>query len=88
MNLDVARMILSAVAERSDGCLKLRDRRMLHEARLMQDEGWIQLTDHSDEGSGVGARLTEAGLRISRLFRDDAVAQRLRDAFLPPPSSV
>ncbi len=88
MNFDVARMILSAVAERSDGCLKLRDHHMVREARLMQEEGWIQLSDQSTEGSGIVARLTEAGLRISRLFRDDAVAQRLRDAFSRPPSSA
>lgn len=87
MNLDLARQILGAAAEHSDGCIKLRGRELLHEATLMQEEGWLQLTKLPEDQATVLARLTETGQRVCRLFQDDAIAQRLRNAFLPRVSS-
>lgn len=88
MNLDLARRILREVEQCSDGALPLRGRRMVYEAELMEEEGWVQLSEHPVKGSTTVARLTEAGKRVSGLFKADAVAQRLRDAFSRPvPSS-
>ncbi|MBA3544744.1 MAG: hypothetical protein H0T83_09945 [Chthoniobacterales bacterium] len=87
MNFDLARRILREVEQCADGSLPLRGRRMVHEAQLMEEEGWVRLSEHSGHGARAVARLTEAGKRVSSLFRDDAVAQRLRDAFSRPAAS-
>lgn len=81
MNLELTRKILGAIEARPDGCLQLRARQKLREAEFMRAQGWIQLS--TIPGKGVVARMTDAGERISRLFKDEAVAQRLRDAFSP-----
>ncbi len=83
MNFDLARQILRAAEAEPDGCLKLRGRTMVREAELMQKEGWLQLADLSRHRSGAIARLTDAGQRVNRLFKKEAIAQRLRDAFVP-----
>ncbi|HEY3661601.1 MAG TPA: hypothetical protein VGL24_00435 [Chthoniobacterales bacterium] len=83
MNLTFARQILQAAEMNPDGRLELHGRKMRHEAELMEEAGWLELTKPKGARSALVARLTETGRRVSGLFRDDAVAQRLRDAFMP-----
>ncbi|HEY1583169.1 MAG TPA: hypothetical protein VGF73_08725 [Chthoniobacterales bacterium] len=83
MNLKLARKILAAAAAQPGGCLKLRGRTMVHEARMMEEEGWLQLAGATSHGSTAVATLTEMGRRVGGLFKDEAIADRLRSAFLP-----
>ncbi|MEO7167335.1 MAG: hypothetical protein ABI787_05800 [Spartobacteria bacterium] len=88
MDFNFDRKILQAVTQQPDGILKLRDHQMLREARLMKNAGWLLLTRVPGERSAVAAHLTDAGRKLSRLFQDDAVAQRLRAAFTPRNAAV
>ncbi len=85
MNLILARQILRSVSAHPDGCLEVHGRKMLHEVRAMKDAGWLELSKAEGTRRGTtSARLTEVGQRVNLLFQDDAVAQRLRDAFMAP----
>ncbi|MEO8044208.1 MAG: hypothetical protein ABI674_04825 [Spartobacteria bacterium] len=83
MNLILATEILKAAEADPTGCLEVHGRKMLHEAALMRDAGWLELAKTAGAHSTTVARVTETGHQISRLFQADAVAQRLRDAFMP-----
>ena len=83
MNLNLAREILKAAEATPDGCLEVHGRRMLHAAALMRDAGLLELAKPAGARSTTVARITASGHRVSQLFRDDAIAQRLRDAFIP-----
>ena len=83
MNLTLAKQILKAVEAEPDGYFKVYGRKMRHEAKLMQEAGWLKLTRANGTRSAIMARVTETGHRVSRLFRDDAVTQRLHDVFMP-----
>jgi hypothetical protein len=83
MNLEVAKEILQAVEAQPNGVLRIRGRKMRHEAELMREAGWLELAAASGARSWLTARATAAGHQISQLLRKEAVAQRLRDAFTP-----
>ena len=83
MNLKLARQILKAAEATPDGCLEVHGRQMLHAAALMRDAGLLDLAKTAGARSTTVARVTESGHRVSQLFRDDAVAQRLCAAFIP-----
>lgn len=83
MNLNLAKQILKAAEAEPEGCFKVFGRKMRHEAALMREAGWLELTKTAGGRSLVVARVTENGHRVSRLFQEDAIAQRLRDAFMP-----
>ena len=83
MNLNLAKEILKAAEAEPNGCLEVHGRKMLHEAALMRDAGWLVLAKTAGARSTTIARVTESGHQVSRLFQADAVAQRLRDAFMP-----
>ena len=83
MNLEVAKEILQAVEAQPNGVLRIRGRKMRHEAELMREAGWLELAAGSGARSWLTARATAAGHQISQLLRKEAVAQRLRDAFTP-----
>ncbi len=87
MNLTIARQILKAAEADPNGWLVVRGRKMRHEAELMRDAGWVELTKSKGARATMMAHLTEAGRRVSRLFRDDATAQRLLRAFMPHATS-
>ena len=87
MNLSFAREILCAVEAEPGGCLSLHGRKMRHEAALMAEAGWLVLAKTAGARSTIVARLTESGHKVSRLFREEAIAQRLRDAFMPRTSA-
>ncbi len=84
MNLKLARQILQAVEAKPDGILELHGREIRHEAALMKEIGWLELTKTGGARSHIMARVTESGHKVSLLFNDDAVAQRLRNAFMRP----
>ena len=86
MNLAVVRTIFCAMEAR--GSVRLRAEVKVREAKLMQAQGWVELSKPLREGAGVTARLTSAGEHISCLFKDEAIAQRLRDAFSTHRSSA
>lgn len=83
MNLKLAREILKAAEADPNGCLEVHGRKMLQEAALMRDAGLLELAKRNGSRSTTIARLTETGRQTSRLFQTDAIAQRLRDAFIP-----
>jgi hypothetical protein len=83
MNLEVAKEILQAVEAQPDGILRIRGRKMRHEAELMREAGWLELAAAAGTRSWLTARATAAGHRISELFHKEAIAQRLRDALTP-----
>jgi len=83
MNLTLARKILHAAAAKPDGCVKLRGRKKIQEARMMEEQGWLQFADATVPGSAAIATLTDMGRLVGGLFRDEAIAERLRKAFLP-----
>ena len=84
MNLTLAKQILNAIEAEPDGCLRMQGRKVRHEAELMQEAGWLELTRSNGARSAIEAHVTEAGHQVSRLFREDATAQRLLRAFMPP----
>ena len=84
MNLEMAKEILHAVEAQPNGVLRIHGRKMRHEAELMREAGWLDLATASGAHWWLTARATAAGHRISDLFRKEAIAQRLRDAFTPP----
>jgi hypothetical protein len=83
MNLTLARKILHAAAAEPGGCLKLRGRKKIQEARMMEEQGWLQVADATVHGSAAIAILTDMGRRVGGLLRDEAIAERLQKAFLP-----
>ena len=83
MNLKIAKQILHAVETAPTGYLELHGREIRHEAALMKDLGWLELTKTAGSRSAIAASLTEAGRRVSQLFQDGAIAQRLSKAFMP-----
>lgn len=87
MNLKLARQILHAAEAKPDGILELHGREIRHEAELMKEIGWLELTKTGGARTEIVARVTESGHQVSRLFQDDAIAQRLRDAFMPRSSA-
>jgi hypothetical protein len=84
MNLKLATEILQTVEAQPNGVLRIRGRKMRHEAELMREAGWLELATASGAHWWLTARATAAGHTISELFRQEAIAQRLRDAFTPP----
>lgn len=87
MDLTLARQILKAAEMDPDGCYEVHGRKMRHEAGLMRDAGWLEITKSNGARSTMLARVTEAGHQVSRLFQKDATTQRLLNAFLPRPAS-
>jgi hypothetical protein len=83
MNLTLARKILHAAAAKPGGCLKLRGRKKIQEARMMEEQGWLQFADSTVHGSAAIATLTDMGRLVGGLLRDEAIEERLRKAFLP-----
>ncbi len=86
MDFTLARQILRAAETDPDG-YEVHGRKMRHEAELMREAGWLEITKSNGARSTMLARLTEAGHRVGRLFERDAAAQRLLTAFLPRSSS-
>ncbi len=83
MNLKLARQILQAAEAAPDGRLELHGREIRHQAALMKEIGWLEVARTNGARSGMIASVTEAGHQVGLLFQDDAVAQRLCDAFMP-----
>ncbi|MEO7725220.1 MAG: hypothetical protein ABIU29_11145 [Chthoniobacterales bacterium] len=83
MNFKLARQILEAAEAAPDGTLELHGLEIRQQAALMKEIGWLELTMTNGARSPIIASVTDAGHQVSRLFRDDAVAQRLCDAFMP-----
>ncbi len=84
MNLKLARQILHAIEANSDGILELHGREIRHEAELMREIGWLELTKTASPRSQITARVTASGHKVSLLFNEDAVAQRLNNVFMRP----
>ncbi|MEO5719646.1 MAG: hypothetical protein ABIR29_13890 [Chthoniobacterales bacterium] len=87
MDITLAKQILHAVELKANAGYEVHGRKMRHEAELMREAGWLELTKSNGARSKILARLTKVGHQVSLLFQDDAISRRLHAAFMPRSST-